>query len=89
MEYFFPIFISVTNSALPEWEATDNDGYALGLKGDFKYFYTSSLSLCVEFMGGKIHWEGSGWKPYPGGSAKWPENNTLYVGSILKIVWTF
>lgn len=89
IEYFFPTFNNVGNSALPGWEISDTDGYSLCLQGGFKYFYTKYLALCIEFMGGKVSWEGSAWKPCRGGSAKWPKNDTRYIGGTLSISFTF
>ena len=85
MEYFSPVDVKVTNSALPGFKVTDSDGYTLELKGGAEYSYNKALSFGFFLYGGRMHWEGSGWLPFSGGTAKWPENNTDYIGGILTI----
>jgi hypothetical protein len=89
IEYFVPIDVEVTNSALPGFEASDKDGYTLELKCGAEYSYTEALSFGLLIYGGRMHWDGSGWKPFAGGLAKWPENNTDYLGGALNIIWRF
>ena len=89
IEYFVPIDVQVTNSALPGFEASDKDGYTLELKCGTEYFCTEALSFGILIYGGRMHWDGGGWKSFAGGSAKWPENNTDYLGGALNIIWRF
>jgi len=89
VEYFFPIYVEVSNSVFPDFEASDKGGYTLDIRGGIEYCYTETLSLGILFYGGKMHREGSISKPYIGGSVKWPENDTNYLGGILNISWIF
>jgi len=89
LEFFIPIYVRVANDALPGWEATDRDGYIVELKGGIEYSYNRDLSFALVIYGGRMHWNGSGWKPYGGGTAKWPENDTDYFGGMARISWTF
>jgi len=89
IEYFVPIDVEVTNSALPGFEASDKDGYTLELKCGTEYFCTEALSFGILIYGGRMHWDGGSWKSFAGGSAKWPENNTDYLGGALNIIWRF
>ena len=89
IEYFVPIDVQVINSALPGFEASDKNGYTLELKCGIEYFCTEALSFGILIYGGRMHWDGSGWKSFAGGSAKWPENNTDYLGGALNIIWRF
>jgi len=38
---------------------------------------------------GFMHWDGSDWITYSGGSAKWPENDTTYIGGNLSVKYEF
>lgn len=87
IEYFIPIDVKVKNSTLPDFEASEKDGYTLELKGGLKYSYTETLSFGFLIYGGRMHWEGSSWKL--GGLAKWPENDTDYLGGALNVSWRF
>lgn len=89
IEYFFPLDVEVTNSALSGFKASDKDGYTLEVKAGIDYFYSENLSFGLVLYGGRMHWNGSGWKPYVSGFAKWPENDTEYLGGSLNIGWTF
>ncbi len=89
VEYFVPIDVQVANSALPGFEASNKDGYAVELKCGTEYLCTEALSIGILFYGGRMHWGGSGWKAFSGGTAKWPENDTDYLGGALNIVWRF
>lgn len=89
IEYFVPIDVKVTNSAIPGFEASDKDGYTLDLKWGAEYSYKKTLSFGLLIYGGRMHWNGSDWKPSPGGLAKWPENNTDYLCGTLNIRWKF
>lgn len=87
LEYFIPIDVEVTNSNLPDFEASEKDGYTIELKGGLKYSYTETLSFGFLIYGGRMHWEGSNWKL--GGLAKWPENDTDYLGGAINASWRF
>lgn len=89
IEYFVPIDVEVTNSSLPGFEASDKEGYTLELKCGAEYSYTDALSFGFLIYGGRMHWDGSGWNSFDGGSAKWPENNTDYLGGAVNIIWRF
>ena len=85
LEYFYPIDVEVTNSALPGFKATDKDGYVYEIKASLEFFSTDALSFGLNLYRGKIHWNGSDWLPYGGGLAKWPQNDTDYLGGTLNI----
>ena len=89
IECFVPIDVQVTNSALPGFEASDRDGYTVELKCGTEYSLSEALSIDILIYGGRMHWGGSGWKSFAGGTAKWPENDTDYLGGALNIVWRF
>jgi hypothetical protein len=89
IEYFVPIDVEVTNSAIPGFEASDKDGYAFDLKFEVEYSYTEALSFGFMMYGGRMHWDGSDWEPFAGGLVKWPENNTDHLGGALNIIWRF
>ncbi len=89
IEYFFPIDVKTTNSAIPGFEASDKDGYTLELTWGAKYFYKKTLSFGLLINGGRMHWNGSDWKSSPGGLVKWPENNTDYLCATLYISRNF
>ncbi len=89
LEYFYPLDVEVTNTALPGFETSADDGYTLEAKIGVEYFYTEKLSFGLLLYGGRMHWDGSGWQPFAGGLAKWPENDTRYLGATLHMSWTF
>lgn len=89
IECFVPIDVQVTNSTLPGFEASDKDGYTVELKCGTEYRLSEALSIGILIYGGRMHWGGSGWKSFAGGTAKWPENDTDYLGGALNIVWRF
>jgi hypothetical protein len=89
VEYFYPIYLDVSNSAFPDFETSDNHGYTLDMRGGLKYYFREKLSLGILFYVGKMHREGSDSKPYLDGLVKWPENDTNYLGGILNISWLF
>lgn len=89
LEYFLPLNVEVTNSAVPGFKATDKDGYMLELKGGVDYLYTESLGFGLLVYGGWMHWNGSDWKTLDHVLAKWPENDTLYVGGGVEITYKF
>ena len=89
LEYFVPIHVEATNSALPGFDPSDKGGYTLDLRVGVEYSYTEALSFGILVYGGRMHWDGSSWEPFPGGLTKWPENDTDYLGGILNISWIF
>ena len=89
MEFLVPLDVKVTNSALAGFEVSDSDGHAFDLKTGIDYSYTDSILFGFILYGGWVHWEGSGWKPFDGGLAKWPENDTYYLGAGLNVSYKF
>ena len=89
LEYFYPIDIEVTNSMLPGYKSTDKEGYALELRVGAGYYFTDALFFGIQIYGGRMHWEGSDWNPHGASLVKWPENDTDYLGGILKASWRF
>jgi hypothetical protein len=88
-ECFMPIFSRTKNTALPGWKSSANDGYSIGARAVARYKHSPSVSMYYELSGERTYWYGSGWIDYPGGSAKWPENETVSLNSILGIAWIF
>jgi hypothetical protein len=88
-EFFIPLDVKVTNSALSGFDASDRDGLSLELKAGIDYFYTESILFGFIFYGGWVHWEGSDWKSFDGSIAKWPENDTYYIGAGLNVSYKF
>jgi hypothetical protein len=90
LEYFLPLNVDVTNSAVPGFKATDKDGYMVELKGGLDYLYNRpSLAFGLLFYGGRMHWNASDWKSVDHVLAKWPENDTFYLGGGFKITYRF
>jgi hypothetical protein len=89
LEYFLPLNVDVTNSAVPGFKATDRGGYMLELKGGVDYLYKDSLGFGLLLYGGWINWKGGDWKSIDHVLAKWPENETFYVGGGFKILYKF
>lgn len=90
MEGFMPIAVEVTNSAYPGFEATRKKGYSFELEGGIKYHYSNTILLGLSGFGGRMHWKGSEWQEWPTyGNIKWPENDTDYLGGLLKIDFVF
>jgi hypothetical protein len=89
LEYFLPLNVDVTNSAVPGFKATDKEGYTVELKGGVDYLYIPSLGFGLLLYGGRMHWNGSDWKSIDHVLAKWPENDTLYLGGGFKITYKF
>jgi hypothetical protein len=87
MEFFIPLDVEVTNSALPGFRASEKDGYALELESGIMRMLSGRLGVGLSLYGGKTHWEGSDFKPFSGGSAKWPENDTTYFGTAINVRW--
>jgi hypothetical protein len=89
LEFFVPLDVEVTNSALSGFKVSDSNGHALELKTGIDYSYTDSIVFGFILYGGWAHWEGSDWKPFDGGLAKWPENDTYYLGAGLNVSYMF
>jgi len=89
LEYFLPLNVDVTNSAVPGFKASDKNGYTLELKGGIDYLYKDSLGFGLLLYGGWMHWNGSDWKSIDHVLVKWPENDTFYLGGGLKITYKF
>lgn len=89
VECFMPIFAITENSVLSGWKSSEKDGYTIGARAFAKYIYSPSVSFYFELSGERAYWEGSDWIDYSEGSAKWPENETIALSSILGIVWSF
>ena len=89
VESHLPLDVQITNSSLPGFDVSDTDGYTLDLKCGLVYAYTENFFLGCQIYGGRIHWDGSGWTSFNGGSAKWPKNNTDYIGGVLSANWKF
>jgi len=89
LEYFLPLNVDVTNSAVPGFKATDKDGYTIELRGGVEYLCKDSLGLGLLLYGGWMHWNGSDWKSIDHVLVKWPENDTLYLGGGFKITYRF
>jgi hypothetical protein len=89
LEYFLPLNVEVTNSAVPGFKASDKTGYMLELKGGIDYFYMNSLGFGLLLYGGWMHWNGSDWKLIDHVLVKWPENDTFYLGGGFKITYRF
>ena len=88
-ELFLPLSVNVTNTALPGFESSDKSGHMVELKGGIDYLFTDSFHSGLLLYGGWMHWNGSGWKSFDRGRAKWPENDTYYLGIGLNIVYKF
>ena len=88
-EYFMPVSAHTENTALPGWKSYGKDGYSIGARVVARYIYSPSVSLYYELSGEKTYWDGSSWIDYPGGSAKWPENETISLKYILGLAWVF
>ena len=88
-ELFLPVGVNVTNTALPGFESSDKSGHMVELKGGIDYLFTDSLHSGLLLYGGWMHWNGSEWKSFDRGRAKWPENDTYYLGIGLNIVYKF
>lgn len=80
--YVFPVAARVTNTAVPG-SFNSKNGYTL--EGSVEIFFNKNVSL--EVAGGKMHWNGSGWRfiPETNQFVKWPENNTRYTNLLLTL----
>lgn len=88
-EYFMPVSVRTKNTALRGWKSRAKEGYSLGARAVARYIYSPSVLLYYELSGERSYWDGSNWIDYPGGSAKWPENETLSLNYILGVAWLF
>lgn len=85
VEFFSPLSVKVTNTALPGFESPDKSGHMVELKGGIDYLFTDSLYSGLFLYGGWMHWNGGQWSAFDRGRAKWPENDTYYLVSIRKL----
>lgn len=85
IEYLYPASVSLINSAMPGWEVSDKRGHAFELKAGIEYLFVKSFSVSIDFTAGRVHWEGSDWKPYSVSLFKWPENTTQYLIGTFRI----
>ena len=83
-EYFHPLEVEMTNNYLPGFKSTDKGGFGYEGGVGVKYFHADRSSFSFNVYGGKIHWDGSGLIPYESGIARWPENDTHYLGCLLE-----
>jgi hypothetical protein len=88
-ELFLPLSVKVTNTALPGFESSDKSGHMVELKGGIDYSFTDSIYSGLLLYGGWMHWNGSEWKSFDRGRAKWPENDIYYLGVGLNIFYKF
>ncbi len=88
-ELFLPLSVNVTNTALPGFESSDKSGHMAELRGEIDYLLGKTLYSGLLLYGGWMHWNGSQWKSFDWGRAKWPENDTYYLGVGLNIVYEF
>jgi hypothetical protein len=88
-EYLLPFYSSTENTELPGWEASNIDGYSYSITGRLNYFVAEQTALSLQFTGGKRHWDGSDWVPVNNSRAKWPENDTKFIGGFISILKTF
>ena len=88
-EYLLPFYSNTTNTGLPGWEASDIDGYSYAVTGRLGYDFTETVSLALQITGGRQHWEGSDWIPVGDSRAKWPENDTDFIGGFINIYKQF
>jgi hypothetical protein len=88
-ELFLPLSVNVTNTALPGFESSDKSGHMAELKGEIDYLLGNSIYSGLLLYGGWMHWNGSQWQSFDWGRAKWPENDTYYLGVGLNIVYEF
>ena len=89
IEGLLPLHVDVANSVIPGWGVSGVGGYGMEARGEVAYELTPRVSLTFTLYGGRTHWNGSEWKPFSGGFARWPENNTDYGGGLFGIAWAF
>jgi hypothetical protein len=85
LEFLFPLSVDVTNSSLPGFKADDTGGHAYELRAGILRMHSDKIRYGLTGYGGKVHWDGSGFKQFSGGQAKWPENDTLYLGALITL----
>ncbi len=83
--FFHPVDLKVTNSSLPGFRASEKDGYGLELEAGIFRTLSDRMGVEISAYGGRTHWEGSDFKAFPGGLAKWPENDTTYFGGAIHL----
>ena len=84
-EYMLPFYSRVTNSSIPDWEATDINGYSYALAGRLSYAYSENVAAALQITGGRQHWDGSDWIRIDDVRVKWPENDTDYINFIISV----
>lgn len=89
IEGLLPVYVDVTNNVIPGWGVSSAGGYGMVARGEVAYELTPHVSITFTLYGGRTHWNGSGWEPFSGGFARWPENNTDYGGGLFGIAWAF
>ena len=90
IEYAFPIYNKVENTAMPGITYRDREGYAVEAKTGLSYNLTSFLSIGFDIYGGRTYWKGSDWKVISSTERyKWPENKTDYLGGEFGLTLTF
>jgi hypothetical protein len=87
LEFFFPVDVDVTNGSLPGFKADDTGGHAYELRTGIVRMHTEKIGYGLTAYGGRVHWDGSGFKQFSGGQAKWPENDTRYLGALITLQW--
>lgn len=85
LRYFIPFFNAVKNNSVPGWEASDTSGYTAEIRANIGYYLSKHLTMALTAYGGIMHWDGSGWEPYDRGKARWPENDTEYLGGMVSV----
>lgn len=85
--FFSPVDVEVTNSSLPGFKANEKEGYTFELESGIGRSLSDKMRLGLTLFVGVMHWKGSDFKPFPGGSAKWPENDTAYLGGTINVRW--
>jgi hypothetical protein len=88
-EYVLPFNVNVTNSFISGWSTDSDSGYTCEFNVGGNYKFTEAWSLGINTYFGKMRWSGSDWISYPGGSARWPANDTEYFGATLSMICKF
>lgn len=89
LKYLIPFNNTVENDAIQGWDIDDKRGYGFDIQGTIRYYLNNALHVGLVLYGGKIYWEGSDWIGIPGGEAKWPQNETRYMGGMFEIGYVF
>lgn len=82
---FLPVHVDVTNSSLPGFRADETSGYGYEFNLDIVRMHSEKFGYGLSLNGGVVHWRGSDFLPYSGGFAKWPENDTRYLGGAVTL----